>query len=96
MSQLLQRIVFGVSEAARSWTIVKNRFLVPAKPKRPLTAYFLFNIEKRPSLKGSLKGALIENTKQIAAEWKQLTPEQKQKYTEEYKKLSEKYQLENQ
>jgi hypothetical protein len=92
MSQLLQRIVFGVSEAARSWTIVRNRFLVPAKPKRPLTSYLLFYKEKAPSLKGDI----IENSKQLAAEWKQLTPEQKQKYAEEYKKLNEKYQLENQ
>ena len=81
MSQLLQRIVFGVSEAARNWTIVKNRFLVPVKPKRPLSAYILFCNEIRPTLKGSI----IENAKQIGAEWKQLTPEQKQKYADEAK-----------
>ncbi len=92
MSQLLQRIVFGVSQAARNWIIVKNRFLVPAKPKRPLSGYLLFSNERRPSLKESI----IENTKQIGIEWKQLTPEQKQKYADESKKLSEKYQLENQ
>jgi hypothetical protein len=92
MSQLLQRIVFGVSEAAQNWTIVKNRFLVPVKPKRALSAYILFCNEKRPTLKGSL----IENAKQIGAEWKQLTPEQKQKYADEAKKLLEKSRLENQ
>jgi hypothetical protein len=42
MSFLTQRIVFRISEAAQKWTIVKNRFLVPAKPKRGLSAYFLF------------------------------------------------------
>jgi hypothetical protein len=92
MSQLLQRIVFGVSQAARNWIIVKNRFLVPVKPKRPPASFVLFYNERSPSLKGSM----IENVKQIATEWKQLTPEQKQKYADEFKKLIEKYQLENQ
>lgn len=90
MSQLLYRVVFGISEAAKNWTIVKNRFLVPAKPTRPLSAFLLFSNEKRSSITGSIS----EVAKKLGAEWKQLATDQKQKYADEAEKLSEKYKVE--
>ena len=89
MSQLLYRVVFGISQTVKNWTILKNRFLVPAKPTRPLTAFLLFSSEKRSSITGSV----TEVAKKLGVEWKQLPADQKQKYTDEAKKLSEKYKV---
>ena len=70
MSQLLQRIVFRISDAAKNWTILKNKFLVPVKPKRSLSAYILFTNE----LRTTTKGTVIEIAKLAGSQWKQLTP----------------------
>jgi len=54
MNFLINRIVFNKSEAALKFTILKNKFLVPVKPKKALTGFLLFSNEKRPTLNGSL------------------------------------------
>lgn len=87
MNLLIHRITYRVSEAARNWTIIKNKFLIPAKPKKAASSYIIFSNERRSNLTGSV----TEIASKIGAEWKQLTPEQKQKYVEEAKKISEKY-----
>lgn len=87
MNLLIQRITYRVSEAAKNWTIAKNKFLIPAKPKKSVSSYIIFSNERRPNLTGSI----TEIASKIGAEWKQLTPEQKQKYVDEAKKFSEKY-----
>ncbi len=47
MNFLVKRIVFNVSAAAKQYEIVKNKYLVPIKPQRPLSAYILFSNELR-------------------------------------------------
>jgi hypothetical protein len=42
MSFFVQKILFNISTAAKQFEIVKNKFLVPTKPKRPLTGYMNF------------------------------------------------------
>lgn len=47
MNFLVKRVVFNVSAAAKHFEIVRNKYLVPIKPSRPLSAYILFSNEQR-------------------------------------------------
>lgn len=85
MNFLINRIVFNKSEAALKFTILKNKFLVPVKPKKALTGFLLFSNEKRPTLNGSL----TQISAKLGAEWKNLPAEQKVPYEEKAKQLAE-------
>lgn len=76
MNFLINRIVFNKSEAALKFTILKNKFLVPVKPKKALSAFIIFSNEKRASLTGSI----TEVSAKLGAEWKALPAEQKAQY----------------
>ena len=76
MNFLINRIVFNKSEAALKFTILKNKFLVPVKPKRAYGSYILFSNEKRASYTGSV----TEVAAKLGAEWKALPAEQKAQY----------------
>lgn len=61
-------------------------------PKKPLTAYFLFMDEQRPSVKEENPGAKIgELAKIIGAKWKELDEESKVVYVEQANKAKEAY-----
>lgn len=83
MNFLINRIIFNKSEAALKFTILKNKFLVPVKPKRVLSAYILYSNEKRASHTGSI----TDVASKLAAEWRNLTPEQKAPYEQQAKQL---------
>lgn len=85
MNFLINRIVFNKSQAALKFTILKNKFLVPVKPKRASTGFFLFSNEKRSTLIGSI----TEISAKLGAEWKSLPAEQKAPYEEKAKQLAE-------
>jgi hypothetical protein len=92
MNFLLYRSIFRVSEAAQKFTIVNNRYLVPAPPKKALSSYILFSNEQRAKQTGNI----IEVATKIADLWKTLPENEKQKYAEQSKKLTEKVQAERQ
>lgn len=54
---------------------------MPEKPKRPLSSYFRFLMEKRPQVVKENPSLTVQQvTKTISEQWKQLNPEEKQKY----------------
>lgn len=65
--------------------IITRKLGIPQRPKKPLTSYFRFMKEIRPSV-----GKIAKNPKEVpilvAAEWKKLDNSEKEKYYEEYKK----------
>lgn len=76
MNFLINRIIFNKSEAALKFTIFKNKFLIPAKPKKALSGFMLFSNEKRPTI----DGPITEVAAKLGAEWKNLPAEQKTPY----------------
>lgn len=79
MNFLIHSTFFKFSQAASpQYVIFKKKFLLPAKPKRPVTAFLLFCNEKRPQMTGKL----LEVSAKLGAEWKAMTEEQKKKYQE--------------
>lgn len=66
---------------------------LPAKPKRPITAYFRFMKHMRPEIVGknpNLK--LVEITKLLAQEWQKADANVKEKFEKEYQKSYQEYQ----
>lgn len=80
MNLLIQRIVFRISENAKKWTIVKNKYLVPAPPKKPHTSYILYCNQKR----AGKTGTVTEVMSTLAEEWNKLPASAKRKYEEQY------------
>lgn len=79
MNFLIHSTFFKFSQAASpQYVILKKKFLVPAKPKRPPTAFLLFSNEKRPHMTGKV----MEVSAKLGVEWKAMTEEQKKKYQE--------------
>lgn len=76
MNFLLHRTIFRISEAAQKFTVLKNKYLVPVKPKKVPSAYILFSNERRSQHTGSV----VEIATKLGAEWKALPEDQKQKY----------------
>ncbi len=54
MNFLVKRVLFNISTAAKQYEIVRNKYLVPIKPNRPLPAYILFSNEQRDKITGSI------------------------------------------
>lgn len=54
MNFLVKRVVYNISAAAKQFEIVRNKYLVPSKPNRPLSAYILFGNDQREKLTGSI------------------------------------------
>ncbi|CAG9773914.1 unnamed protein product [Ceutorhynchus assimilis] len=68
---------------------------IPEKPKKPLTSYFRFLIEKRPIV--TKENPSLDNkgiVKTIGEHWKSLAPEQKAKYEIEFSIDKEQYDKE--
>lgn len=62
-------------------TTTKTTQNVPEKPKRPLSSYFRFLMDKRPQVVKENPTLTVQQiTKTISEQWKQLNPEEKQKY----------------
>jgi len=70
------------------YALQKAEYEANKRPKRPLTAYFIFLAEKRPELS---QLPIIEQTKQGAVLWSGLTEEQKKKYVEKQEALKADY-----
>lgn len=65
MNFLINRIIFNKSEAALKFMILKNKYLVPVKPKKNLSSYLLFSQDRREAYKDSPN--IIEATAKIGA-----------------------------
>lgn len=66
---------------------------IPEQPKRPLTPYFRFLIEKRPQMqKQHPNWKLVEIAKQCAEDWKNLSKDVKEKYQQDYNDEAKIYQ----
>jgi hypothetical protein len=61
MSYLLNRVIFNISTAAKQFEIFRNKYLIPTKPARALSAYILFYNEHRKNQTGTV----IEIAKKI-------------------------------
>jgi hypothetical protein len=67
----------------------------PNKPKRPLSAFFLFMIAERKKVQAKhpeMKAKEIAIA--MGAKWRKSTPKKKSKFEKEAKKLKEKYEVE--
>nr|XP_054773922.1 transcription factor A, mitochondrial-like [Lytechinus pictus] len=65
---------------------------LPAKPKRPLTTFFLFSTEQRPKLTAMEPNLSVTDlSKKIAAMWKDLSDDEKEVYRLEFESRREKY-----
>jgi hypothetical protein len=54
MIYLLNRVIFNISTAAKQFEIVRNKYLIPTKPTRPLSGYILFSNEQRKNQTGTV------------------------------------------
>ena len=54
MIYLLNRVIFNISTAAKQFEIVRNKYLIPTKPTRALSAYILFCNEYRKNQTGNV------------------------------------------
>ncbi|KAJ5075158.1 high mobility group protein dsp1 [Anaeramoeba ignava] len=64
------------------------------KPKRPLSAYFIFCRENREIIKQQNPNMrAVELTKQLAEIWKSLTDEEKQIYQDQAQQLKNEYEI---
>ncbi|XP_050311024.1 transcription factor A, mitochondrial-like [Anthonomus grandis grandis] len=73
----------------------QSTVVIPKKPKKPLTGYFKFIVEKRPIL--LKENPTVPNTEAIkilAAQWRELAPSEKTKYEQEALQLRQQYDQE--
>ena len=63
MNFLLQKVIFNLTQATKNFEIVKNKFLIPVKPKKSLTGYIIFCNENR----SKYTGKVTEVAKQLGA-----------------------------
>lgn len=66
----------------------------PAKPKRPLSAFFLFLQARRPELMNE-GFATMEMAKKASEEWKVMSGAEKKPYIDEANKAHEEYSIKN-
>jgi len=69
---------------------LKSLFEKLKKPKKPLSAYMLYTMDRRPKLSANLSST--EKVKQMAAEWRQLSKQTKELYERKNKELLVKYE----
>lgn len=63
----------------------------PNAPKRPMSGYFLFAMEKRSKSEELMKMRLVEQGRTISNMWKELSDDEKEKYNQMSAKERESY-----
>lgn len=89
--ELLEQYIQFQQEVIVNDNKKKKKEKDPLKPKQPLSAFFLFNNERRAALLAENKNDVKEVAKITGEEWKNMTEQQKAPYEEMAMKKKEQY-----
>ncbi|KAL5989212.1 hypothetical protein ACLOJK_010102 [Asimina triloba] len=90
--ELLDQYLRFRQEADKEENMKTRKERDPSKPKKPLSAFFLYSNDRRPSLLAEKK-SILEVSKILGEEWKSLPEEKRAPYEEIAKKQKEEYLL---